>query len=157
MGSYKLIKASHFTKSATVDCPTHVLNFEIVRTEVEMMSEADSAFLHVHLDHVQAKSWSQDYTISSGLAIWLQNLNCARTWRTATMPRKYSFQEHWRKDGAYLEWVLKDNLDARYAWCMAFEIQLSIFFFFFYYCDAWWSIHNLILVLTSPYKVLIWF
>ena len=114
------------------------------------------SFLHVHLDHVQPKSWSQDYTISSGLAIWLQNLNCARTWRTATMPRKYSFQEHWRKDGAYLEWVLKDNLDARYAWCMAFEIQL-FFFFFFYYCDAWWSIHNLILVLTSPYKVLIWF
>ena len=43
-----------------------------------MMFEADNAFLHVHLDHVQTKSWSQDY-ITSRSAIWLQNSNCART------------------------------------------------------------------------------
>ena len=41
-----------------------------------MLSEADDAFLHVHLDHVQPKSQSQDY---AGSAIWLQNSNCART------------------------------------------------------------------------------
>ena len=33
------------------------------------MSEADDAFLHVHLDHVQPKSWSQDYTMTSRSAI----------------------------------------------------------------------------------------
>ena len=44
-----------------------------------MMSEADDAFLHVHLDHVQPKLRSQDYAITSRSAIWLQNLNCART------------------------------------------------------------------------------
>ena len=44
-----------------------------------MMSEADDAFLCVHLDRVQLKSRSQDYTITSGSAIWLKNLNCART------------------------------------------------------------------------------
>ena len=37
-------------------------------------------FLHVHLDHVQLKSQSQDYVITSRSAIWLQNLNCAWTW-----------------------------------------------------------------------------
>ena len=44
-----------------------------------MKSEADDAFLHVHLDHVQLKSWSQYYAITSGSAIWLQNLNSERT------------------------------------------------------------------------------
>ena len=44
-----------------------------------MMSEADDAFLHVRLDHMQPKSRSQDYLITSGSAIWLQNSNCART------------------------------------------------------------------------------
>ena len=43
-----------------------------------MMSEVDDAFLHVHLDHMQPKSWLQDY-INSRSAIWLQNLNCERT------------------------------------------------------------------------------
>ena len=56
-----------------------LLNFEIIRTQAEMMSEADDAFLHVHLDHMQVKSLSQDYTITSGTAIWLQNSNCVRT------------------------------------------------------------------------------
>ena len=72
------IKASNFSKSATLDGTTHLLNFEIVRTEVEVMSEVDSAFLHVHLDHVQLKSQSQDYVITSRSAIWLQNSNCAK-------------------------------------------------------------------------------
>ena len=45
-----------------------------------MMSEADDAFLHVHLDHVQPKSRLQDCAITSGSAIWLQNLKWARTW-----------------------------------------------------------------------------
>ena len=44
-----------------------------------MMSEADNAFLHVHLDHVQPKSWLQNYAVTSRSAIWLQNSNCART------------------------------------------------------------------------------
>ena len=43
------------------------------------MSEADDAFLHVHLDQVQPKSWSQDYTITSRSTIWLQNSNCANS------------------------------------------------------------------------------
>ena len=30
------------------------------------MSEADAAFFHVHLDHMQPKSRSQDYVINSG-------------------------------------------------------------------------------------------
>ena len=41
------------------------------------MSEADDTFIHVHLDNVQLKLWSQDYAITSGSAIWLQDLNCA--------------------------------------------------------------------------------
>ena len=51
-----VIRASHFSKSATLDGSAHLLNFEIVWTLVEMMSEADNAFLHVHLDHMQLKS-----------------------------------------------------------------------------------------------------
>ena len=46
------MKASHFSKSATLDGSTHLLNFEIIWTYVEMMSEADDAFLYVHLDHI---------------------------------------------------------------------------------------------------------
>ena len=34
-----------------------------------MKSEADGAFLHVHLDHVQLKAWSRDYAITSGSVI----------------------------------------------------------------------------------------
>ena len=65
MGSYK---TTYFSKSATLDGSTHLLNFKIVQTEVEMMSEADSAFLFVHLDHVQPKSRSRDYVMTSGSA-----------------------------------------------------------------------------------------
>ena len=50
------LKASHFSNLASLDGSKHLLNFEIVRTQVEMLSEADDAFLHVHLDHVQLKS-----------------------------------------------------------------------------------------------------
>ena len=73
------MKVSHFSESVTLEGSTHLLNFKIVQTYVKMMSEADSAFLHVHLDHVQPKLWLQDYLITSWSAIWLQNLNCART------------------------------------------------------------------------------
>ena len=56
--SWIVIKASHFSKSAMLDGSTHLLHFEIVPTWVEMMSEADDALLHVHLDHMQLKSQS---------------------------------------------------------------------------------------------------
>ena len=46
-----VIKASYFCKSGTLDGSTHLLNFEITQTKVEMLSEGDDAFLHVHLDH----------------------------------------------------------------------------------------------------------
>ena len=49
------IKASYFCKSATLDGSTHLLNFEIIQTKVEMLSEADDVFLHVHLDHAAAE------------------------------------------------------------------------------------------------------
>ena len=70
---------------------------------------------------------------------------------TAKMPRKCSFQDHWLKDSAYQDLVLKDKLDRYYAWCMACEIQLI-------FCVPYkrWSLQNLTLVLTSPYKGLIW-
>ena len=48
-----VIKASHFSKSVTLDSSTHLLNIKIVH--VEMMSDADSAFLHVHLESRAAK------------------------------------------------------------------------------------------------------
>ena len=34
-----------------------------------MMSEADDAFLHVHLDHMHPKLWLRDYLITSWSAI----------------------------------------------------------------------------------------
>ena len=48
-----VIKASHFSKSVTLDGSTHLLNLKIVH--VEMISDADSAFLHVHLESHAAK------------------------------------------------------------------------------------------------------
>ena len=42
------------------------------------MSEADDAFLHVHLDHMQPKSQLQGYAITYRSAIWWQNSNCAK-------------------------------------------------------------------------------
>ena len=53
MGSYK--KKTHFSESATLDGSTHLLNFKIVWTQDEIMSAADDAFLHVHLDQCAAK------------------------------------------------------------------------------------------------------
>ena len=101
-----------------------LLNFEIIRTQAEMMSEADDAFLHVHLDHMQVKSLSQDYTRTSGTAIWLQNSNCVRTWANSKDIEKCSFQYRWLKDSTYQEWVLKDKQDKRYAQCVACKIRL---------------------------------
>ena len=39
-----------------MDDATHLLDFKIIQTSVETMSEAD-VFLHVHLDDMQVKSW----------------------------------------------------------------------------------------------------
>ena len=89
-----------------------------------MMSEADDAFHHVQLDHMQPKSWLQDYAITSGSAIWLQNLNCARTWANRKDAEKMFIPRPLLKDIAYQEWVLKDKLDKHYAWCVACGIQL---------------------------------
>ena len=47
-------------------------------TMSETMSKADNAFLHVHLDHMQPKSRSQDYAIISGSAIWLQKFELCK-------------------------------------------------------------------------------
>ena len=77
------------------------------------MSEADDAFLHVHLDHVQPKSQLQDYMITCRSAIWLQIQTVQEPELTAKM-RKFSLQDHWLKDSAYQEWVLKDKLDNHY-------------------------------------------
>ena len=74
-----------------------------------MMSEANDAFLHVHLDHVQPKSWtwSQDYGMPSGSAIWLQIWTVQEPELTAKMLEKYLFQDCWLNDIAYQEWGLK--------------------------------------------------
>ena len=72
------------------------------------MSDADDAFLHVHLDHVQLKSQSQDYAITSGSAIWFCKIRTVQKPElTVKMPRKCSSQDCWLKDSAYQEWVLK--------------------------------------------------
>ena len=56
-----------------------------------MMSEPDDAFLHVHLDHVQPKSQLQDYTVTSGSAIWLQNSSCFKTAGSRTLHTRSGF------------------------------------------------------------------
>ena len=99
------------------------------------MSEADNAFLHVHLDHVQPKSQLQDCVITSRSAIWLQTLTVQEPELTAKMLRKCLFEDHWLKDIAYQEWVLKDKLDKHYTRCVACEIQL-IFVCVPYCCDG---------------------
>ena len=45
------------------------------------MSEADDAFLHVHLDHMQLNSWSQDCVITSGSAILVAKLKLCQQQR----------------------------------------------------------------------------
>ena len=50
--SYKSLLFLQVSKTGSVGGSTHLLNFKIVQTWVEMMSEADNAFLHVYLDHV---------------------------------------------------------------------------------------------------------
>ena len=80
-----------------------------------MTSEVGDAFLRVHLDHMQLKLWSQDWAITSGSAIWLQNSNCARTSANSKDAEKCSFQDRWLKNSAYQEWVLKDKVDKHYA------------------------------------------
>ena len=86
------------------------------------MSEADDAFLPVHLDHVQPKSRSQDYTITSGSAIWLQNTNCART-RANSKDAEKMFIPRLPAKGQCIPGVnLKDKLDKHYAQCVACNI-----------------------------------
>ena len=43
-----------------MDDATRLLDFKIIQTSVETMSEADNVFLHVHLDDMQVKSWLHD-------------------------------------------------------------------------------------------------
>ena len=43
---------------------------------------------------------------------------------TAKIQQKMFVQDCWLKDHAYREWVLKDELDKHYAWCVASKIQL---------------------------------
>ena len=100
-----------------------------------MMSEADDAFLHVHLDHIQPKSQSQDYTTTSVSAIWFLKIwTVQEPELKAKMLRKCLFQDHWLKDIAYQEWVLKDKLDKHSTQCVACKIQL--FLFVPYCCDG---------------------
>ena len=108
------------------------------------MSEADDAFLHVHLDHVQPKSRSQDYAITSRSTIWLQISNCANS----KDAKKKFVPSRWLKDIPYQEFVLKDKLDKHYAQCMACEIQL---FFVFLIVVMVLTKSN-----TGPHKILIW-
>ena len=70
---------------------------------------------------------------------------------TAKMSRKCSFWDGWLKDSAHQEWVLKDKLDKHYTQCVACKIQLIFFSLL-----VRWALQNLILVLTSPDKLLIW-
>ena len=144
-----VLKACPFSKSATLDGSTHLLIFKIIQTWVEMVSEADNAFLHVHLDHVQLKSQSQDYPIVSGSAIWFCKIwTVQKPELTAKMPRKCLSQDCWLKDSAYQEWILKVDE------CLMCGVRNSAHFL----CTLllWWSLQNLTLVLTSPYKVVIW-
>ena len=73
---------------------------------VEMMSEADDVFLRVHLAHVQLKSPSQDYAVTSGSAFGCKIQTVQEPELTAKMLRKCSFQDGWLKDSAHQEWVL---------------------------------------------------
>ena len=147
--TWVVIKACLFSKSATLDGSTHLMNFEIVQTQAEMMSEAGDAFLRVHLDHVQPKLRSQDYAITSRSAIWLQNSSCARTWANSKDAEKMFAPRPLAKDNACQEWVLKDKLDKHNAWCVACEIQL-----FFFVCVFLTVATALTKSNTCPYKSL---
>ena len=88
------------------------------------MSEAENAFLHVHL---YLCSWNHGHKIMRkflgqpfGCKIW----TVQEPELTEKMLRKSLFQDCWLKDIVYQEWVLKDKLDKHYAWCVACEIQL---------------------------------
>ena len=72
----------------TLDGSTHLLNFKIVQTEVEMMSEADSAFLFVHLDHVQPKSRLRDDFRVSHFGCKVQNRTVQEPELTVTIAGK---------------------------------------------------------------------
>ena len=113
-----------------------------------MVSEADDAFLHVHLDHVQPKSQSEDYTINSRSAVWFLKIwTVQEPELKAKMPTKCLFQDYWLKDIAYQEWGLKDKPDKHFARCIACEIQLILCVFL-----------TVVMVLTKsnigPYKSL---
>ena len=64
-----------------------------------MMSEAGDAFHHVHLDHVQLKSWSRDYAMTSKSAILLAKfkITLQEPELTLKMLGKCSFQDCWLK------------------------------------------------------------
>ena len=91
------------------------------------MSEAGDSCLHVPLDHMQPKSWSRDYTMTSRSAILVAKfkIKLQEPELTAKMPGKCSFQDHWLKDSAYQEWVLKNELDKN---CLRRSMQNSAHF-----------------------------
>ena len=107
------------------------------------MSKAGNALLHVHLDHVQPKSRSQDYAVTSGTV--------QEPELTLKMLGKCSFQDCWLKNSGYQEWVPKDKLDKHYPQYVACKIR------FIFLCSLLlrWFLQNLILVLTSPYLALV--
>ena len=81
-----------------------------------MLSEAGNVFIQVHLDHVQPKSQSQDYALTSRSAIWLQNSNCARTRANGKGAEKKFVPKLLAKGLAYQERVLKER-KARHTLC----------------------------------------
>ena len=115
------------------------------------MSEADDAFLHVHLDHVQPKSQSQDYAITSGSVIWLQNLNCART-RANGKDAEKMFVPRWLAKGQCIPGVGAKR-SAGQTLCWMHGMQNSAHFLWSLLLR--WSLQNLILVLTGPYLALV--
>ena len=65
------------------------------------------------IDHMQSKSRSQDYTMTSRSAILLVKfkIKLQELELTLKMLGKCLFQDCWLKDIAHREWVLKDKLD----------------------------------------------
>ena len=74
-----------------------------------MISEADDAFLHVHLDHVQPKSRLQNYTVTSELAISLQNLIWVVQSQKIAVERDFCDTEIGTCDQHQITWATKHD------------------------------------------------
>ena len=101
MHSYKSLSffqvSTHFSESATLNGSTHLLNFKIVLTWVKTTSKAGSGFLHVHLGHMQPKSWLQDYVITSRsatLVVVLVPKSCMHSTHFAVPVIKHMLDKH---------------------------------------------------------------